>query len=75
MGGRVLLDCWIPWGPGPNETLADTFREKVTLAFLRKQECEGVNVLVDSCVTKKPNQSLIQHESLILAQNERWRQA
>jgi hypothetical protein len=56
----------------PNETLADTFREN---KIYQTRECLGVNVLVDSSVTNKAKSKSYKLESLILAQNERWRQA
>ena len=66
----------------PYETLADHVSRE---SYNRPRDRTGVNVLVNSCVTRlpwpfeaavsKPNQSLIKLESLILAQNERWRQA
>lgn len=49
-----------------------TFRENKSTKAL---SCLGVNVLVDSCVTNKAKSKSYKLESLILAQNERWRQA
>ena len=74
MGGRVLLDMKDPPGLiGPNETLAvHVSREKLHSV---SSDAVGVNVLVDSSVTKYSQKSISELESLILAQNERWRQA
>jgi hypothetical protein len=74
VGGRVLLDTKDPPGLiGPNETLAvHVSREKLHSV---SSDAEGVNVLVDSCVTNKAKSKSYKLESLILAQNERWRQA
>ena len=83
VGGIVLLNPRPARGVWFEQRLWRTRFERIisTKAF----RCLGVNVLVNSCVTRlpwpleaavsKPNQSLIKLESLILAQNERWRQA
>ena len=57
---------------GPNETLADHVSRESYTPHLRMRRCECSRRFKRDL--EKPIKSS-QHESLILAQNERWRQA